>query len=211
MKRAGPCTAFLFAALAASLPACAARTDVSPLLRTHAGRFTGWVSTDLDGDRRPDLASAAASRRDGHSYLQDITLRLSGFEDSIITVRTSRAAVRLTVRDLDGDANRDLILETFNREPVAVLLNDGEGRFHQGNLEDFRFQLSHRSSRWFESVNPEPLQIDPSECPNDDSVTAPFFVFWPDLAGASLIAAGETNLPVSRRLGASTRGPPGTL
>src|SRR5207249_4848802 len=139
-KRTGTSIGLLFATLAAAVPAYAGGADVSTLLRAQAGCLSGWVSTDLDGDRQPDLARAGASRRDGQSYLQEITLRFSAFADSTITVRTSIAAVRLTVRDLDGDADRDLVLETFHREPVAVLLNDGGGHFHQGDLEVFRFQ-----------------------------------------------------------------------
>jgi len=208
MKRAGSSVCLLFAALAAGVPAYAAGADTSTLLRTRTGRLTGWVSTDLDGDRRADLASAGASRRDGGSYLQEIALCFSGYEASTITVRTGIVAERLSVRDLDGDADRDLILEGFNREPLAVLLNDGEGHFHQANLEDFRFQLSQRDPRSLESVEPESPPTDTGESPNDEPVTARFAVFWPDLTGARLFAPLQALRPIFQRSGASTRGPP---
>src|SRR6476661_7827933 len=86
-----------------------------------------WVSADLNGDRKFDLATAGQSRREGAGYLLDISIRLGAAETRDITVRTSRAAVRLFVRDIDGDADRDLVVESFDSEPLAVVLNDGDG------------------------------------------------------------------------------------
>ena len=83
--------------------------------------------------------------------------------------------------------------------------------FHQGDIDDYRFQLTHRSSRWFESVNPELLPDDSSECPNDEPAPARFVLFWPDLAGSSLSAVSVTNPPAFQHLLASTRGPPAIL
>src|SRR6478672_1721253 len=139
----------LFAAVAALLSPALAE-DASPALRTNSGRVSGLVITDLDGDRQNDLASAGASHRDGGGWVQEIRLNFSSVEPDILTVRTRLAGERLIARDLDGD--RDLVLEAFNREPVAVLLNDGDGHFHEGDLADFQFQLSHRSPRSCASI-----------------------------------------------------------
>jgi hypothetical protein len=208
MRRAGTCIGLLLAALVAAAPCYAAPKVAPSLLHTQTARMSGWLSADLDGDRKVDLAKAGASRRDGHGYLQEVTLRLSAFEDSTITVRTLSTAVRLTFRDLDGDADRDLVLETFDREPVAVLLNDGDGHFHQGDLEDFRFQLSHRSSRSLEATVPDIPDDDTSECPNDDSLASPFSSFWPDQAAACLHGNGVSPRPVEHHFGKSSRAPP---
>lgn len=105
--------------------------------------FGAVVAADLDGDQQADFATAGAIRADGAGYLLDISVRLSGVESGIITVRTPRAAGRISARDLDGDADRDLILESFDREPLAVVLNDGGGHFHQVSLDHFR-ALRHR-------------------------------------------------------------------
>ena len=82
------------------------------------------TAADLDGDHRPDIATAGASRREGAGYALDITLRLSSVEVGVITVRTPGIAGRITARDLDGDSDRDLILESFDRVPLAVVLNE---------------------------------------------------------------------------------------
>jgi hypothetical protein len=100
--------------------------------------FGAFLAADLDGDKTPDFATAGALRADGAGYLLDISVRLSAVESGTITVRTSRAAGRIAARDLDGDADRDLILESFDRVPLAIVLNDGGGHFHQVNLDEYR-------------------------------------------------------------------------
>jgi hypothetical protein len=100
--------------------------------------FGAFLAADLDGDRKPDFATAGAMRADGGGYLLDISVRLSGVDSGTITVRTSRAAGRIAARDLDGDLDRDLILESFDRVPLAIMLNDGGGHFHQVSLDEYR-------------------------------------------------------------------------
>jgi hypothetical protein len=126
-----------------------AQAGNTTLPKTQAGRHNSWVIIDLDGDRQSDFASAGSSRRDGCDYVQEINLGLSSFARDTVTVRTHMAGERLTARDLDGDADRDLVLESFG-EPIAVLLNDGNGHFHQADLADYFFQLSHRTPRGFQ-------------------------------------------------------------
>ena len=100
--------------------------------------FGAFLAADLDGDRKPDFATASAMRADGAGYLLDISVRLSAVESGTITVRTSRAAGWIAARDLDGDLDRDLILESFDRVPLAIILNDGGGHFHQVSLDEYR-------------------------------------------------------------------------
>lgn len=209
MDRLRPSSCLLYTAIAAAvllLPAYAA--DSGTLLRTHTGRLSHSVITDLDGDRQTDFATAGASRRDGPDYVQEISFRFSAFERDTITVRTRVAGVRLIARDLDGDADRDLVLEALNREPIAVLLNDGDGHFHEADLADYFFQLSHRSPRSFASLAPELSASETGECPNDESVAARGIVSRPDLGGTRLIAWVQISRSVSLQSGAASRGPP---
>jgi hypothetical protein len=108
------------------------------LLGSQLSPIQGVISADLNGDRQSDMATTGTGRRDSHGYFQDVTVRLSSSEFSTLTVHTARLVERLSVRDLDGDTDRDLVLEAFDREPLAILLNDGEGHFHLANLEHFR-------------------------------------------------------------------------
>jgi hypothetical protein len=156
--------------------------------------YGSFVAADLDGDRQPDFATAGANRREGAGYLLDIAVRLSGVDSGVITVRTSQAAGRLSARDLDGDTDRDLILESFDREPLAVLLNDGGGHFHQVDLDDYRARLRKPGRQSIDapasdsdscSVNPAdapaPARSQPHTAsarslrPHDERIAAPAF------------------------------------
>jgi hypothetical protein len=199
----------LFAALAATFllaPAQAAGRESIP--RTPVGHPSRWVITDLDGDRQTDFAGAGFSRRDGRDYVQEIHLRFSSFAGDTVTVRTRLAGERLIARDLDGDADRDLVLEGFNREPIAVLLNDGDGHFHEADLADFFFQLSHRSPRSFAAMDPELSSPESGECPNDEPMVVPFTESRPELDGTRLIGRLAVRRPVSAHSDAASRGPP---
>jgi hypothetical protein len=125
------------------------------LLGSQLSPLQGTISADLNGDRQSDMATAGTGRRDSHGYLQDITVRLSATELHTVTVRTAHRVHRLSVRDLDGDDNRDLVLESFDREPLAILLNDGEGHFRLGNLEKFRARLPRHGLPSVESPSDE--------------------------------------------------------
>ena len=195
-----------FAAFLAALPALAA--DAGALARTQTARLASSVFTDLDGDRRTDFATAGISRRDGYGYVQEIRLGFSSFADDTVTVRTRVAAERMTARDLDGDADRDLVLEALNREPIAVLLNDGGGHFHQADLADFSFQLAHRSPRGIQSAEWESPAADSDECSNDEPVAVRPPASRPVLDGARLTVLLQISPTLWRRARATSRGPP---
>ena len=208
VKHLGP-NLFAISLAALLVPPAAAADIITPrLLRINTVPRSGWVVADLDGDRKLDLASTGASRHEGPIYVQEISFRFSSLDAGTITVRTTIAAERLSARDLDGDADRDLVLEALNREPVAVLLNDGQGHFHQGNLDDFRFQLSRRDPFSLEgSAPPSPLmQI--GECSTNEAASPRFSSVPPDPGRASLIAGRAEAAPAAQRSRLSTRGPP---
>jgi len=173
--------------------------------------FGAVVATDLDGDRQPDFATAGAMRREGSGYLLDISVRLSAVESGIITVRTPRAAGRLSARDLDGDADRDLILESFDREPLAIVLNDGGGHFHQVDVADYRARLGKSDPQSFD--RPSGNQDSPE---TGESSTTP--VDTPLPAVSSIDAARTARLPLgddgfaARRFSTrASRAPPALL
>jgi hypothetical protein len=169
------------------------------------------TSADLNGDRKVDVATAGHSRRDGADYLLDISIRLSAEETRDITVRTSRAAGRLFARDVDGDMDRDLVVESFDCEPLAVVLNDGDGEFHQGSIEDYRITDRRHDLPAVDSPAPDDGSFDPMECPAGsadlDATSASGPLFTPTRDGA---AAGDVAV-VLRHAVAATRGPPSTL
>lgn len=113
--------------------------------------LNSFVATDFDGDHTPDFASVGARRGEGSGYIQDVQLRFGSLGAKTLHVRTLHAAHRLTARDLDGDSDRDLVLESFDREPLAVLVNDGSGGFHQVDLSTFGAQLTDNCGQSLEA------------------------------------------------------------
>lgn len=151
---------------------------------TPRAPFGASFAADLDGDRQTDFATAGALRADsaGSGYLLEISLRLSGQASGTITVRTAQAAGRIWARDLDGDADRDLILESFDRVPLAIVLNDGGGRFHQVGLEEYP-TLAHK---------PDPLSFEaPTHADESDGA-------WATSTPAAAIAPSASSLFLER-------------
>ena len=191
---------------ASALPAAAGGSVSTELLRAHLGPLTGWTAADLDGDSHPDFARAGRFHAEGQYFVQQISICFSGAQPRTITVRTSSVAARIVVRDVDGDLDHDLILETLTREPIAVLLNDGDGRFHEGDLETYRSRLNS-DQHSFETLAPVAPVLNISDAPSHHALPAPFFV-------GTGIALAHTRLPHTRKepespeATAFTRGPP---
>jgi hypothetical protein len=104
---------------------------------------SGWALGDLDGDRKIDLVSARPGLRDGQGYAHEVSVRFGGpFEKSSFTFHGRVASIRLSIRDLDGDQDRDIvILEAQSSGVLGVWLNDGLGHFHEGDIANFRGAL----------------------------------------------------------------------
>jgi hypothetical protein len=192
--------AILFCAVPVHAAGAGARVPFGSLITT----------ADLDGDHRPDIATAGASRREGAGYALDITLRLSSVDVGVITVRTPGIAGRITARDLDGDADRDLILESFDRVPLAVVLNDGGGHFHQANLDDFRGRL-RRDSRSFEDPAAEPDLQTTGESPVSPAVAPAPAASRPDAITSYSDALPDECFVILGHSIWSSRGPPASL
>jgi hypothetical protein len=126
----------LFCLAAASLiPAAGAKTFQLP---SHTNRNRSWAVSDMNGDKVADLASAGPGRREGAEYAREINVNLAGAESAQFTVRSPGAAIQLSLRDIDGDHDRDLVIvEPWSRRAIGVWLNDGLGHFEEGNLAKY--------------------------------------------------------------------------
>ena len=117
------------------IPSAGAKTFQLP---THNSRTRSWAVSDMNGDKVADLASAGPGRRDGAEYAREISVNLAGSEKSQFTVRSPGAAIQLSLRDIDGDHDRDLIIvEPWSRRAIGIWLNDGLGHFEEGNLAKY--------------------------------------------------------------------------
>jgi hypothetical protein len=178
----------------------------------HAQPF-GSFATALDGDTgsSPALATASASRRDSTGFTFELLIRYGGADAHAITVRTTRCASRMFARDLDGDSDRDLVVESFDFEPIAVLLNDGGGQFHQAPLDQYIGRLRRPDPQSVKAPEREDDSPDTGECPacpadaDASDAAAPVFVATPANAGNGRRPVVLWH-PVS-----ATRGPPSTF
>jgi len=101
-----------------------------------------WTAADFDGDSQPDLAIAEAKGR--NNYILNVRLSAnteSGFHaqwPDLPILSSSPFGLHLTPRDVDGDHDLDIVLTAgIARQPMAVWINEGLGRFVEGDLASF--------------------------------------------------------------------------
>jgi hypothetical protein len=93
---------------------------------------------DFDHDGRPDGAVLRDSGRFRGGDTRTIEIHLTGRPNATLTFESGKAFHDVTARDIDDDGDFDIILACFfTQESLHVWLNDGEGAFQQGRVEDF--------------------------------------------------------------------------
>jgi hypothetical protein len=177
----------------------------------HSGNV--WVAADLDGDHQADWALARRVQPDGALYSQEIRIQFSTSPAATVVVRTPVGPHWLIARDLDGDTDRDLVLEGLDRRVIAVLVNDGEGHFHQGDPRDYQFRLAHPDRGDWDTLNRDTDSGASIDCPPTGSSIV--FIagsrFYLEQSPSSLAREAVAPLALPGRLPSSTRGPPFSL
>jgi hypothetical protein len=194
--------AAVFSCLAGSTAAAAPR-----LLGAPGASPATWVMADFNGDRKDDLVTVVATSPFGQARRHQLQVQLNAQHAPALAVSRFAAGDRLNVRDLDGDSDRDIVLETAFGEPVAVWLNDGAGHFDEGNVDSFRFQFSHDDHRSFDAPErPSPSGLI-GEYTSRDAVSSRYATLDSQSPGAILTvregSAGSVHPSAIR-----TRGPP---
>jgi len=92
------------------------------------------VPGDFDGDRRVDFAHAEPQGMVNGAYRYRVDVRLSAEPGTTFEVDSGAGGgLHIIARDVDGDHDLDLVITSaFGREPIGVWINDGRGRFTQG-------------------------------------------------------------------------------
>jgi hypothetical protein len=116
-----------------ALTAITARAATAETQENTPAAATQWNSHfaigDFDGDSQPDLATVQSGpdRSDTRYWIR---LEFStGLRDDIGLIAPS-GGLHITSRDVNGDHFLDLVVSTaWQHHPVAVLLNDGHGKF----------------------------------------------------------------------------------
>jgi hypothetical protein len=163
---------------------------------------------DFDGDHRLDLATVGALDSGRTGYDNRLAIQLNAAKSPVFTFLILPAANRLSARDLDGDNDRDLVLETPLRVPLAVWINDGGGKFHEGNLDNFRFQLSHDDPGSVGSSERLLTLLRTGECPRRNAALSVPFRCGPEPVGTKLPLSFLECHGSAKYFAIWTRGPP---
>jgi len=122
----------------------------------------GWSTAiaRLDTDEELDFAIADRIGNGTNGYNYRLQLALSEAANQVFHFRSTDSALRVSIVDLDDDADLDVVLtHALSGEIAGVWLNNGEGGFHQANTNDFaRARMKLGEDAAIESANaPEPI------------------------------------------------------
>ncbi len=121
---------FLLGVLGLAYPAAAAATPAQGTPTFTAVANANFAIADFDGDRKPDLATVDLDGFDAPNARYSIRFQLTAGPGQSIGVAAPFGGLHVAARDVNGDNALDLIVSTaWLHQPVAILLNDGHGRF----------------------------------------------------------------------------------
>ena len=117
--------------LAATCSVNAARTSTQPSQVSSTVFSPNFAIADFDGDRKPDLATVEVQKGNSSSTSQySIRLQLTAGAVQVFGVTAPAGGLQIVARDVNGDDALDVLVSTaWQHQQVAVLLNDGHGKF----------------------------------------------------------------------------------
>ena len=137
---------FFLAVVAGSITAKAG--GIQNQAATAAGPGLTFAIADFDGDHHLDQASIQTGRGAEGDSTYWIQFQCSTAGRQFIRLVAPAGGLLMEARDVNGDHTVDLVFSTaWFRQPVAVLLNDGHGKFLRADPGAFpgAFRESHTS------------------------------------------------------------------
>lgn len=140
------CAALLLFWAVLGLASTAGTAAPPPQDSSHAAlrANSSFAIADFDGDKRPDLATAEIERSNSRFTCYRIRLQFtaapgqSALSGQSIGVTGAFGLPQIAAIDVNGDHALDLVLTAAGQQqPIAVLLNDGRGKFSLANPGDF--------------------------------------------------------------------------
>jgi hypothetical protein len=122
--------------------ACCAVAGATPAQQSPdpSPRFnSSFAIADFDGDRKPDLATVELQKSKSASTTQySIRLKLAAGAVQEFGVSAPAGGLQIVARDVNGDSVLDVFVSSaWLHKQVAVLLNDGHGKFTLAKPEAF--------------------------------------------------------------------------
>jgi hypothetical protein len=125
-------------------------------IASEAATSSSFAIADFDGDRIPDLATVNFDRSDASSARYSIRFTMATGPSQTIGLTAPFGGLLLSARDVNGDNALDLIVTTpALRQPVAILLNNGHGKFTMANPAPFSIAIWDSPSGWQPASAPD--------------------------------------------------------
>jgi hypothetical protein len=139
---------WLVAGIACRADAASTSTRRSPA--ASLGNNSNFAIADFDGDQKPDLATVEVQRSSSSRTTRySIRFQLTAGIAQVFGVTAPSGGLQIVARDVNGDNTLDVLVTTvLQHEQVAVLLNDGHGKFRLADASEFPAALRENSRRW---------------------------------------------------------------
>jgi hypothetical protein len=136
------------AGVACRADAAGTSTQNSPA--SSPGFDSSFAIADFDGDRKPDLATVELQTSSSSRItLYSIRLQLATGAAQVFGVTAPAGGLQIMARDVNGDSAMDVLVTSgLQHKQVAVLLNDGHGKFTLADGSAFPAAIRENSSRW---------------------------------------------------------------
>jgi hypothetical protein len=114
------------------------------------GLKSNFAIADFDGDRKPDLATVEIQTgRSGNSTHYSIRLELTAGAAQVFAVIAPAGGLQIVAQDVNGDDALDVLVSTaLQHQQVALLLNDGHGKFTLADPAAFPAVLCGDGGDW---------------------------------------------------------------
>jgi len=124
-------------------------TPARNCIRHEAGIAPQFAIEDFDGDSRPDVAIVSEGRSGSADDHYRIRFQLSSGGSQNIDLTAPVGGLDISSRDVNGDDSLDVVITTAaTNRPVAVLLNDGAGKFTASDPSAFPEAFRKSSNFW---------------------------------------------------------------
>jgi hypothetical protein len=140
----------LCSALGAAGWVSAAGTSSQHSPSSSGGFNSNFAIADFDGDRKPDLATVEIEKSSSAGRTQySIRLQLTVGATQIFGVTAPAGGLQIVAKDVNGDDALDVVVSTaLQHEQVAVLLNDGHGKFTLADPSAFPDLMRNSHADW---------------------------------------------------------------
>jgi hypothetical protein len=128
----------------------AASTPAQQSPRSSPGFNSTFAIADFDGDRTPDLATVELQTSTSAGTTRySIRLRLATGATQLFGVTGPAGGLQIVAQDVNGDSALDVLVSSaWLHKQVAVLLNDGHGKFTLADPGAFPAAIQEDGTRW---------------------------------------------------------------